>query len=256
MNDTFQRNELYWGADFQKELSKKHVVVVGLGGVGGYALDALARAGAGKFTLVDFDSYDSSNINRQLLALNSTLTRKKTGLFKDRLKDINPDVEVEVFDEFYTQALNEKLFARKADFVVDAIDTLRSKVELIDYCYNKPLPIISSLGTGNRINPEKLRICDISEFKARDSFAKNVVSKLKKLSITRDLPVVVSFERAHSLQKVENREKIILKNKEVLEFTKFSPSSTPFVPPVAGYLMASYIVRSWHEKFLNLGTVI
>lgn len=244
-NQNFTRNELYWGEDFQKTLAQKHVVVVGIGGVGGYALDALARAGIGNFTVVDFDTYDFTNVNRQLLALNSTLGAKKTELFEARLCDINPAAKVKVIDEFYTYRLNETLFEPCPDFVIDAIDTLRSKIELIEYCHKNNIPIISSLGAGNRIDPEKLYITDISEFKPKDSFSKNVVSKLHKLGIEQNLPVVISSEKPHSMHKIENHEKITLQDGEVLEFTKFSPSSTPFVPPAAGYLMASYVVRTW-----------
>lgn len=253
----FARNELYWGKNFQKILADKHVLVVGIGGVGGYALDALARAGIGSFTIADFDSYDYTNINRQLLALNSTLGLKKTQLFEKRLYDINKDVKVKVIDDFYTHRLNASLFEPYPDFVIDAIDTLRSKIELIEYCFKNSVKIISSLGAGNRIDPEKLYITDISSFKPKDSFSKNVVSKLYKLGIENGLPIVVSSEKSHSLQKVQNREKITLHDGEILEFTKFSPSSTPFVPPVAGYLMASYIVKKWlgeYEKVYSVKT--
>jgi len=245
MSGAFSRNELYWGAQFQALLAKKHVVVCGVGGVGGFALDALVRAGVGSFTIVDFDSFDDTNINRQLIALNSTLGLKKTELFKARILDVNPDVRVEIVDEFYTKRLNERLFNPKPDFVIDAIDTLRSKVELIEHCHTNSIDIISSMGAGNRINPEKLYITDLSEFSPKDSFSKNVVSKLHKVGIKSNLPLVVSSEKPHSLRKVENHERVTLEGGEILEFTKFSPASTPFVPPVAGYFMASYIVRKW-----------
>ena len=119
LDEIFSRSELFWSAEFQHALNTKHVAVFGLGGVGGYCAEALARSGVGKLTLVDFDCVSASNINRQLIALHSTIGQKKTDLFEKRIKDINPEIELNIIDDFYTDTEIE------ADFVADAIDTMR-----------------------------------------------------------------------------------------------------------------------------------
>ena len=241
--EIFSRCELFWGSDFQETLSKKNILIVGLGGVGSFTCEALARIGIGHFTLVDFDKVTESNINRQLFALNSTLGQKKTLLAKQRCEDINPNIEINIIDSFYTKKLNEKLFETKHDFVVDAIDTLRSKIELLEYCHQNQIPVISSLGAGNRITPEALRIADLKDIQAKKCiFTKNVLYQLKKRSITAGIPFVISDEPPAKVKKVQITERV-----GDIEYEKITPASVSFVPPVAGYIMAGHIIRS----FLN-----
>ena len=121
MSELFSRNELYWGQDFQQLLNTKHVAVFGLGGVGGYCVEMLARAGVGKLTIIDFDKVSQSNINRQVIALHSTIGEYKTKLFENRLKDINPDIKINVIQDFYM----EDFEFSQLDFVADAIDSMR-----------------------------------------------------------------------------------------------------------------------------------
>lgn len=243
MQEIFSRSELFWGSDFQKLLSEKHIVVVGLGGVGSFACEALCRSGIGRFTLVDFDTVSLSNMNRQLYALHSTLGEKKTSLAQKRCKDINPEVKIGVVDSFYTKDLNDEVFGKKPDFVVDAIDTMRSKIELLEFCYSSSIPVISSLGAGNRIIPEALQIKDLKDIEGKKcTFAKNVLYQLQKRNITEGIPFVVSDEPPAKVPKVEHIEKT-----GDIEYRKITPASVSFVPPVAGYIMAGYIVRS----FLN-----
>jgi len=239
LSNQFYRNELFWGSECQKKLSELHVAVFGLGGVGGFCAEMLVRAGIGKLTIVDFDTVSETNLNRQIIALNSTIGQKKTELFKTRLKDINKDIELNVIDNFYT----DEPFAERPDFVADAIDTMRSKIALLEYCVKNSIPVISSMGAGNRVNPEKLMVCDIKDEavqKAKDIFSKNVLYQLKKKDIKDGITFVVSSEKPSVKEKITEKEVIEAKN---IEFNKIIPASTPFVASCAGIFMASYIVR-------------
>ena len=244
LDKIYERNELIWGNEAQKILFEKHVMIVGLGGVGSYAADALARSGIGKFTLIDFDQVSQSNINRQLLALLSDINKSKVELMQKRIEDINPHIQVISINDFYTLKLNEQLFSQKVDFVIDAIDSLRYKIDLIESCIKLNIPIISSMGAGNRLDPEQLYISDISEIKStKCSFIRNIRYRLKQRGITEGLPVVISKEKPAITPKILSTGNIKKASGEDIEFRKFTPGSSPFVPPVAGYLMASFAVR-------------
>lgn len=242
---TFSRNELFWGKEAQINLAQKHVAVFGLGGVGGFCAEMLARAGVGELTIIDFDTITESNINRQIVALNSTIGQEKTLLFEKRLKDINPELKINVITDFYTKTLNKKLLDLKPDFVADAIDTMKSKISLLNWAYKHNLPIISSFGAGNRINPEDLYICDLSEIKRdkKSPFTSSLLYQLNKKNIFSGIAVVVSRERPTSLKKKNVIEKIETNEGEKIEFSKIIPASTPFVASCAGIFMASYIVK-------------
>ena len=245
-DEIFSRNELYWGAEFQRVLAQKHIAVFGLGGVGGYCAECLARAGVGELTLVDFDEVSISNINRQIIALHSNIGQKKTNLFQKRLKDINPEIKLNIIDDFYTG----KDF--KADYAADAIDTMRSKISLIEYCVENQIPVISSMGAGNRMDPTKLYICDIKDVKEKNApFVSNIIYQLKKRGIESGITVVVSHEKPFVLEKISETEHITTKQNEEIEFTKITPSSTPFVASAAGIFMASYIIGKFKEEFEN-----
>lgn len=245
MSEIFARNELYWGAEAQKVLASKHAAVFGLGGVGGYCAETLARAGIGKLTIIDFDTVSKSNINRQIAALHSTVNLKKTDVTAQRLKDINPDIELIIVNDFYT---NEDSIIDGVDFVADAIDTLRAKISLLESCYKKGIPVISSMGAGNRIAPENLYISDISEIENKNApFISNCIYQLKKLGIEKGITVVASREKPYSKEKIQNKEIVIKNSGEKLEFTKITPASTPFVASCAGIFMASFIVRKFIE---------
>lgn len=245
MNALFLRNEMYWGEKIQSKLKDKHVFIFGLGGVGGYAADALARAGIGKLTLVDFDEVSTSNVNRQLVALNSTIGQKKTTLFKDRLRDINPDIELRIFDEFYDENKNEKFFDERPDCVIDAIDTQRAKVALLVYCSENSIPVFSSMGAGNRVDPTKLFIADISEYDGpKCSFVNNLKYNLIKHGVEQGITCVFSREKP---KKPLNKAIDVLQTEDTL-IKKISPSSTPFVPPVAGYYLAFGVVSTIIEN--------
>lgn len=246
MCDIFSRNELFWGKDNQEILSSKHVAVFGLGGVGGFCAEALARAGIGELTIIDFDTVSETNINRQLVALHSTVGKSKAELFKDRLKDINPDIKLNVVDDFYSGDLN----LSNADYVADAIDTMRSKIELLETCVKQNIPVISSMGAGNRIDPTKLYISDISEIENKNApFVSNIIYQLKKRGIEKGIAVVASREKPFVKEKISSTEKITTKSGENIEFTKITPASTPFVASCAGIFMASYITQSFLKEY-------
>jgi len=245
-SEIFSRNELYWGAEFQEALREKHVAVFGLGGVGGYCAEALARAGVGELTLVDFDTVSMSNINRQIIALNSTAGQKKTKLFESRLKDINPYIKLNIIDDFYT---NEII---NADFVADAIDTMRSKISLLENCVKNNIPVVSSMGAGNRMDPTQLYICDIQDIEDKNApFVSNVIYQLKKRDIETGITVIASREKPSVKEKISEIEKVSTNSGEEIEFTKIVPSSTPFVACVAGIYMASYIVQEFKKEHGN-----
>lgn len=226
---------MYWGENIQDELKSKHVAVFGLGGVGGYSAEALVRAGIGELTLVDFDEVSITNINRQLVALNSTVGVKKTLLFEKRLLDINPNLKLNIFDAFYDSKLNNEIFSLNPDYVIDAIDTMRAKVDLLVYCKKNNIPVFSSVGAGNRVNPTGLYVADISECNNSNCpFVKNLLHNLKKNNITDGITCVISEEKA---KKPLQKEFSVIKTDDG-EIKKYSPSSTPFVPPVAGYYLA------------------
>ena len=245
MENIFSRNELIWGKKAQDTLKEKQIAVFGLGGVGGYALESLARSGIGYFTIVDFDKVSVTNINRQIIALHSTVGENKAKLFKERLLDINPDVKINVIENFYNTRLNDLIFAEKVDFVVDAIDTMRSKIELLTYCKNNDIPVVTSMGAGNRLDPTMLYLTDISKIEnKKDVFVKNILYQLAQNGVESGITAVVSREKPHVAEKIMNTEKIQTPDGEYFEFNKISPGSTPFVPAVAGYYMAFFVLKS------------
>lgn len=240
--EIFSRNELYWGKEAQEKLTQKHVAVFGLGGVGGFCAESLARAGVGELTIVDFDKVSESNINRQVIALNSTVGLEKTLLFEKRLKDINPNIKLNVVADFYTEKMNENL--KNADFICDAIDTMRSKISLLEWAHENKTPTISSFGAGNRIDPTKLYICDISEIKEKNApFISSLLYQLKKRGITKGITVVTSSEKAFCQEKITTIDRVTTKDGEKIEYTKITPASTPFVASVSGIFMASFVTQ-------------
>lgn len=255
MSELFSRNELFWGKDFQKSLSEKCVAIFGVGGVGGFAVEGLARAGIGKIILIDFDEITESNINRQLIALHSNIGKKKVLEFEKRLKDINPDIKVKIIDDFYDEEMNYEIFKSddefRPDYVVDAIDTLRAKIALITYCVQQNIPLVSSLGAGNRFDGSQIYSEDIENFKPNCQFARNVIARLKKNNVLKNFTVISSREKPHSLAKIENLELVEKKNGEKLEFKKITPASTPIVVAVAGYFLANEILRRLFNNFQN-----
>jgi tRNA A37 threonylcarbamoyladenosine dehydratase len=229
--DRFLRNRMLFGDEGQSRLSQKKVTVFGVGGVGGYVIEMLARSGVGTLEIVDHDTISRSNINRQIIALDSTVGKDKVEVMAERIKEINPNCRVIARKEFFLPE-NAHLFDfSKSDFVVDAIDTVSGKIAIIEGCTKIGTPVISSMGTGNKLHPELLEIADISKTSVCP-LARVMRRELKKRGIAH-LPVLFSKEEP-------------LKPAFFDDDTpkgKAAPASSPFVPSSAGILIASYVVR-------------
>jgi len=236
----FSRNELAIGQEGLDILKNSTVMVLGIGGVGSFSAEALARSGVGRLILIDKDVVDITNVNRQVIALLSTVGKPKADLMKERIADINPDCEVISLKMFYTEETYEEVFAYKPDFVIDASDTIIYKVHLIKECLKRGIPMISSMGAANKMDPTRFMIADI--FKTHtDPIAKVIRTKLRKEGIKKGIPVVFSDESPIVIR--EDVRKVVGNDKAEIRKAQMPPSSNAFVPSVAGLIMASYVVR-------------
>lgn len=236
----FSRNELAIGKEGLEKLKNATVAVLGVGGVGSFAVEALARSGIGRLVLVDKDNVDITNINRQIHALLSTIGRPKVELMKERIADINPECKVIALQMFYTEETYEQFFSYDLDFVIDASDTITYKVHLMKECLKRNIPIISSMGAANKMDPTRFRIVDISKTHT-DPIAKVIRAKLRKEGIRRGIPVVFSDEKPIIIR--EDVRKEVGNDQSPIRKAQMPPSSNAFVPSVAGLIMASYVVR-------------
>jgi tRNA threonylcarbamoyladenosine dehydratase len=237
----FSRNELAIGKDGLNILKGSTVAVLGIGGVGSFAAEALARSGVGTLLLVDKDDVDITNVNRQIHALVSTVGKPKVDLMKERIADINPDCEVIALKMFYTEETFEQFFSYNLDFVVDASDTISYKVHLMKECLHRKIPIISSMGVANKMDPTRLRITDISQT-SYDPLAKVVRQRLRKEGIRKGIPVVFSDEKPIKIRE-EVRQDIVQDENTPIRKAKMPPSSNAFVPSVSGLFMAGYVIN-------------
>ncbi len=235
MDNRFQRNEMLIGKDGQNRLMSASVIVFGVGGVGSSCVESLVRSGVGKIALVDADDVDITNINRQLHALSENIGRRKTQVMADRIHAINPQCETEEYDMFYLPENADAIPLEKYDYIVDAIDTVSAKLELIVRAKRYGIPIISCMGTGNKLHPELLEITDI--YKTKTCPLCRVMRKELKSRDIKHLKVVYSEEEPiKPCFMPEDSEK------------KHTPGSMPFVPPVAGFLIASAVVSDLLES--------
>ena len=223
------RTEMLLGKKAVEALKSKRVIVFGVGGVGGYTCEALARTGVGKIDLVDNDTVSLSNINRQIIALHSTVGRPKVEVMKERIFDINPQIEVNVFNLLFTTDNSHEFDFSSYDYVVDAIDMVKSKVELAALCEEAGTPIISSMGTGNKLNPCGFKVADIYKTSVCP-LARVMRAELKKRGVKK-LKVVYSEETPVSVE-MNSEDK-----------TKRVPASAAFVPSVAGLIIASEVIK-------------
>ncbi len=189
----FERSLLVFEEEGILNLQNAHVLIAGIGGVGGFVAEALARAGVGSLTLLDHDRVGGSNKNRQIVALDSTIGLKKIEVMKDRILDINPECQLTLSDQFIRPDDMEKVLLPSYDFVVDAIDSLNCKVALVSTALNKGIPIVSSMGAGRRTDPSKIVIADISKTHGC-GLARNMRQRLKKRGIKKGLLTVFSTE--------------------------------------------------------------
>jgi len=224
----FSRLEKLVGVQGLDKLNNSSVLILGCGGVGGYVAEALARSNIGTLILVDHDKIDESNINRQIIALSSTVGRLKVDVLEERIKDINSSCTVVKIAEFIDDNNLEKLFENKIDFVVDACDTVTTKKALIIKCLEKEVKLISSMGTGNKFDPSKLEIVDIRKT-VNDPLAR-VIRKFVKD------------------EKIKDRVMVLSSTELPIKTGDRTPGSTAFVPASAGLLIASYVVRNILNK--------
>jgi tRNA A37 threonylcarbamoyladenosine dehydratase len=240
----FSRNELAIGKEGLEKLANSTVAVLGVGGVGSFSVEALARSGIGRIVMVDKDVIDITNINRQIPALLSTIGKAKVDVMKERIADINPDCEVIGLKMFYTEETYEQFFDYRPDFVIDASDTISYKVHLMKECLKRDIPIISSMGAANKMDPTRFRIVDISKTHT-DPIAKVIRTKLRKEGIKKGIPVVFSDESPIVIR--EDVRKVVGNDKASIRKAKMPPSSNAFVPSVCGLIMASYVIRNLLE---------
>lgn len=236
----FSRNELAIGKEGLEIMKNSTVAVLGIGGVGSFAAEALARSGVGRLVLVDKDDVDITNVNRQLVALLSTVGKPKVDIMTERIKDINPECEVVPLKMFYTEDTYEEFFSHQLDFVVDASDTIVYKIHLMKECLKRNIPIISSMGAANKMDPTRFQIADISKTHT-DPIAKVIRTKLRKERIHKGIPVVFSDESPIVIR--EDVRKEVGNDQAEIRKAKMPPSSNAFVPSACGLIMASYVVR-------------
>lgn len=230
MSERFLREEMMLGSSAMEKLKSSHVAVFGIGGVGSWCVEALARAGVGKLTLIDQDTVSETNINRQILALDSTLGQDKAEVMARRVRDINPEVEVRAICGRYEAAARDAFFTEKYDFIVDAIDLVACKTDLIITAQSLGIPIVSALGTGNKLDASRLRLCDISKTEGCP-LARVVRRELRKRGVNH-LAVVFSPE-----------EGVAAEQKEAPPPGRRSvPGSLVWVPAAAGLLLAQHVV--------------
>lgn len=224
-----ERSALLLGNEALEILKNKTVLVVGIGGVGSFCVEALARTGIGHLILVDKDKVESSNINRQLLATMETIDQVKVIVMKKRIQTLNPECKVDTYDCFYDCSMDEKIFSQKIDFVIDCIDSIKSKQDLAMACIQRDIPFLSSMGTARRLDPSKLEIMEL-EKTSYDPIAKRMRNWKRKNKIRNKIWVVCSTEPPRPV-----------------EAGKPLPSMI-FVPASAGLLLASECVKKLINK--------
>ncbi len=233
MEDFLVRSALLIGEEGIEKLAHSHVAVAGIGGVGSYLAEALARSGVGKLTLVDYDVIDQSNINRQIHALHSTVGRKKVEVMAERLRDINPHISLIIKPEFITADNAAEIFDGEYDYLLDAVDNVTAKIALALLARERQLPFISSMGTANKLDNTKFCFCDISQTKVCP-LARVMRRELKKRGIEKG--VAVLYSEAESIKVQQSSE------------GKTSPGSMAFVPSVAGLMLAGRVINELLQK--------
>lgn len=231
MSEQFLRSEMILGPAAMETLSRSHVAVFGLGGVGSWCAEALARSGVGELTLVDNDEVGVTNLNRQLVALWSTQGRAKAEVMAQRVLDVNPSCKVHPLIMRYEADSREAFFSTQYDYIIDAIDTVSCKLDLIQTALERGVPIISSLGTGNKLDPSQFQITDIQKTEACP-LARVVRKELRARGITHHR-VLFSTELPHEAEQKETPP----------PGRRSIPASVPWVPPVAGFMLAGDVVK-------------
>ncbi|SHJ71398.1 tRNA threonylcarbamoyladenosine dehydratase [Tepidibacter formicigenes] len=240
----FSRTEMLIGTEELNKLKKSTVAVFGVGGVGTFAIEGLVRSGVGRFILVDDDDVCLTNINRQIHATRKTVGKAKVEVMKERMLEINPKVEVKIFKELYNKESAQRLLSDEYDYVIDAIDMVSAKLDLIERCTKKNTPIISCMGAGNKLSPTRLEVTDVYKT-SMCPLAKVMRSELRKRGIKK-LKVVYSKEKPITPKAVggdcktncicSNKDRTCVERRQI-------PGSVSFVPSVAGLIIASEVVK-------------
>lgn len=236
MLEQFSRTELLLGSEAMEKLASARVAVFGVGGVGGYVVEALVRSGIGAIDIVDNDVVSLSNLNRQIIATRKTVGQYKVDVMKERILDINPECKVETHKCFYLPETKDNFNFSSYDYVVDAIDTVTGKIQLVMQANESKTPVISSMGAGNKLNPAQFEVADIYKTSVCP-LAKVMRHELKKRGIKK-LKVVYSKEKAIKPNKATDAEHISESGSK-----KAVPGSTAFVPSVAGLIIASEVIK-------------
>lgn len=227
--EQLKRTELLLGKDGIEKLKNSYIAIFGIGGVGGYTAEALARSGVGRLDLIDNDTVALSNINRQIIALHSTVGRYKVDVMKERISDINPDAEVNAIKCFFLPENKDEFNFGKYDYIVDAVDTVSAKIAIIEEAKKAGVPVISSMGAGNKLHPEMFELADISKTSVCP-LAKVMRNELKKRGIT-DVKAVYSKEPPIKSGVIDEKS------------GKPVPGSISFVPSAAGLIIAGEVIR-------------
>lgn len=235
MLNEFSRTELLLGADAINILSEKKVIIFGVGGVGGYVAEALARTGVGEIDIVDNDKVALTNINRQIIALHSTIGRYKVDVAKERMLDINSNLKINTYKTFFTPETQDEFDFTKYDYIVDAIDTVVGKLALVEKSKSANVPIICSMGAGNKLNPTMFEVTDISKTSVCP-LAKVMRQELKKRNIkdvkvvySKEIPIVPKENEDTLIEKVSGKNRV--------------PASIAFVPSVVGLILAGEVIK-------------
>ncbi len=245
----FSRMELLIGAPAQQRLSLSSVAVFGVGGVGSYAAEALARAGVGRLTLIDFDDICLTNVNRQIHALDGTIGRSKVQVMAERCRAINPELQVEAVKAFYEEANSAELLGRGFDYVLDCIDHITAKLHLIQSCTEQGLPIISSMGAANKLDPTKIAVADLFQTQ-KCRLARIIRKQLRKRGISSGVQVVFSTEEFRPLgaEPAGCSADCICPNKEEQRWScdhrRVILGSSSYLPAIFGLTMAGEVIRA------------
>lgn len=236
MLNQFSRTELLIGKEAVEKLNKSKVAIFGIGGVGSFVVEGLARAGVGKFLLIDNDEVSLTNINRQLIATHKTIGKAKVGVAKERILEINPNAEVEIKKQFVMPD-TEDLLDDSIDYIVDSIDTVTAKIELVVRANKMNIPIISCMGTGNKLDPTKFEVSDV--FKTSVCPLAKVMRKELKARGIKKLKVIYSKEYPIKIEENFDKDSIETKGSA----GRFAPGSISFVPSVAGLIIAGEVIK-------------
>ena len=240
MKDIFSRTALIFGEDAIQKFHTKRVAVIGLGGVGSFAAEILIRSGIEKLVLVDFDTISESNINRQIPALHSTIGKNKTEVMKDRLLDINPDSEIRIFSVFLDETNRDEIF-ENVDFVIDAIDSLNPKTNLLEYLFHNKMDLISVMGAGGRKDPSYIKMGDLFDT-TYCPLARRVRKFLRRRGITKGIPVIYTDEQPIPQSDEINDEDVISRGRK-----RGTLGSVVYMPAMMGIWAASYVLRKISE---------